>query len=74
MRISTTLSGEARGGAELVAVGSYGERSGRSPLTMGGGGGGRGDSTSNLCKDVWPTLRAEIEKCSQVLSELHSPF
>ena len=46
---------------------------GSSPLTMEG----CGDSTPNLCKwckDAWSTLRAQIEKCSQVVSELHASF
>ena len=40
---------------------------GRRPLTMEG----CGDSIPNLCEDVWSTLRAHIEKCSQVFSELY---
>ena len=39
----------------------------RIPLTMEG----CGDSTPNLCNDAWCTLRAQIEKCSQVFSELY---
>ena len=35
---------------------------GRSPLTMEV----CGDSIPNLCKDAWPTVRAQIEKCSHV--------
>ena len=30
-----------------------------------------GDSIPNLCQDAWSTLRAQIEKCCQVFSELY---
>ena len=83
MRMLATSSGGGRGGAELVAVrrGVACGSARRWGVMVSEFDGSRTQPARhgvvwrfdpNLCKDVWSTLCAQIEKCSQVFSESHS--